>query len=326
MVTCVIGNQFLVFKSIAKNIAEVNNYIYADSPYDAYKKKCNNIIIVDNLLQRTGFMIKEWKRKTNGNVILYVVTEGYPTITPRTGFGEYISDSILVTPSNYSKIFIEESGFQVQSIIPHGIKVKDSVLGYENREKRLYYRSYYIKRKFPPYGINAIKKAINEKLPVEIYIRDDMYPNGIEDRHKVLSQIIPVKIENSFNTTIDKVYESIEKSQFFLNLSDGGGFELEVLESMVLGTPVITAYFPPISEYYPKNELTIDIDGDWYEQYPYVTIKHHIYNPDNMLEKMKYALELEKEKWQSISDNLREISKKYDYKVVYTEFKKLLGE
>ncbi len=319
---CTTGIQYAVFKKIARDIAEVNNFTYVETPAESIKKKCEKLIIVDNLLERTGFIAYRWEKETKKDIILYVVTEGYPTITPNNGFGNIIKNTPIITPSKYSKEFLEESGFSVDAVIPHGVKIPNKIKGYEEREKKMLYRSYYIKRKFPPYGIQAIRKALDQKIPIDIVVRDDMYPNGIEQRHQNLMKLLTFKIENSFAVNEENIYDQFSKYLFFLNISDGGGFELEVLENMALGTPVITAYFPPISEYYPKNDLVVETTGEWWEQYPYITIKHHVYDPDKMLETIKNAYDMDKSKWEQISNEIRERAKEYDYKKVYKEFKK----
>lgn len=324
MTVCTAGMLYLVFKKVAKDIAEANGYKYVETPFEGVRKGCKYLIITDNVNQRVGMIAKRWIKETGGNVIFYAVTEGYPSVTPNTGFGSIIKDITIVTPSEYSKRFLEESGFNVEAVIPHGVKVPEKIKGFDERDKKIIYRSYYLKRKFPPYGIKAVKKAIDEKLPVEIYVRDDMYPNDLEPRHKALSQLLPFKVENSFKTSEEQVINQFSSNLYFLNLSDGGGFELEILENMAVGTPVITSYFPPISEYYPKNELVIETKGEWYEQYPYLVIKHHIYYPEDMYKKIMYALTLTKDEWRKLSNQVREQAKKYEYKKVYSLFSKLI--
>ena len=324
MTVCTTGMLYLVFKKVAREVAEANGYTFVNTPYEGVKKGCKHLIIVDNVNQRVGFIAERWKKEVRGEVVFYAVTEGYPAITKNTGFGRSIDNTIIVTPSQYSKVLMEESGFHVDRVIPHGVKEMEGK-DYNEREKKLLYRSYYLKRKFPPYGIRALREAMKKNIPIDIYIRDDMYPSGMEPRHQILSRLLPFKVENSFQTSEERVYNQMSSYLFFLNLSDGGGFELEILENMMLGTPVITAYFPPISEYYPKNELTIETIRKWNEHYPYLDIIHHEYRAGDMLEKIEYAMNIDEKRWRAISSSLREKAKKYEYRKVYREFSKLVS-
>ena len=328
MNACAVGMQYLVFKQVARDIAEATGMGYAETPRDAARAGCRDLLIIDNVNERVGFIARRWRAEVGGDVIFYAQAEGPVVVTPRDGYGGHIAElTRIVTPSDYTRRWLEEAGYRVEAVVPHGVRVPEKVKGYRDRARRAIYRAYYIKRKFPPYGIAAVRKAMSQGYPITIYIRDDLYPNGLEPRHQALLQALGqgVVVENSWNTTREKVLSDIEGSLFFLNLADGGGFELEVLESMAVGTPVITAYFPPISEYYPRNELTVEPIGEWEEGYPYLTIVHHAYNPDDMVEAIRRAFEMPRERWESLSSELRERAREYDYRRVYQAFLKLLG-
>ena len=328
MEACAVGMQYLVFKQVARDVAEALGIRYAETPRDAARAGCRDLILVDNVNERVGFVARRWKAEAGGNVVFYAVAEGPVVVSPRDGYGRHIAElTTIVTPSGYARRWLEEAGYRVEAVVPHGMRVPENVKGYEGRARRAIYRAYYIKRKFPPYGIAAVRKALSQGYPITIYVRDDLYPNGLEPRHQQLLQLLggAVVVENSWATPREKVLSDIEGSLFFLNLADGGGFELEVLESMALGTPVITAYFPPISEYYPKSELTFDPAGEWDEQYPYLTIVHHAYSPDDMVEAIRRAFEMPRGRWEALSAELRERAKEYDYRKVYQAFSKLLG-
>ena len=322
--TCAVGMQYFVFKKVARDVAEANGFTFADSPHAAYRAGCRNLILVDNVTERAGFIAGHWRREVGGDVVFYAVTEGPPTISPRAGYGRALAAAAtIVAPSNFARQMIEEAGFRVEAVVPHGARVPERARGLAERKWALVYRAYYMKRKFPPYGISAVRLAVREGIPVEVFVRDALHPQGLEPRHQALRQVL--QFTPSPEEPEEMVYDQLSSYAFFLNLADGGGFELEVLESMALGTPVVTAYFPPISEYYPKNELTFDTVGEWEEHFPYLTIVHHEYRPEDMLEAMRRAISMDRRRWESLSSELRERAKEYDYRKVYQAFARLVG-
>jgi len=248
--------------------------------------------------------------KKDVQFIFYIVLEGniIPSFIPMI---QYLNDGIIITPSNYAKAKLEQAGFKVEKVIPHGVEV----YGYAkaSNTKGLGYISGYMERKYPNYLFPHIGK-----------FKDNFYV--ITNNINPYKQYFNVVSTNEYNLDDSFIYSFYKRLSFYLNISDSEGFGLTPLEALAFGNPVIAPRYEPLTEFLPnftlwvntKNEKRYENWGNW------LHIEHNIIDVDDLLKKVEIALNMSDNEYKELSYKSLEYSYKYDVTNVYVNFLEFL--
>ena len=188
-------------------------------------------------------------------VIYYVVCEGRLSWVP-----EHLKGQTVIAPSKFVKGCFEDVGLRVEAVIPHAVAGP-----FTERHKRVSESLLYI---------SATGKGTN-KWP---------------EHTRILWPSITTNIPGSPDAAIVELYKN---AGYYANLSDGEGFGLTVLEALAYGLPVITAKYPPITEftdgdcavYVPVQDVSFERTSMWQE------VKHNLYTLHSYQEGIRVALE-----------------------------------
>lgn len=168
----------------------------------------------------------------------------------------------IVARSNEAKNFISKFCNNVsETIIDHGVNLEKFTFC---KEKENYFAvsSQLIKRK----RINKIISAFSEYVKnidsdCKLYIMGDG-----EEKENLVSQAKELKIEDSIVFTgklpHDKLIDILKKAKGMLVYTEKDNNMVSVVESIAVGTPVITTSVPYNAEYIKKYSLGI-VDDNW---------------------------------------------------------------
>ncbi len=282
---------------------------------------CRYVIYFDNLHWQTRSVVTFLRPE---RTILYMVAEGPSNVRLTTPFDRVIGKvKAIVAPSKFSAEFLNDAlkpvNRQVDIIIPHGIRIPDKVRPI-NEKKGMLYRTYYMKRKFPGYGIEAVLKfhELHPDYPIDILV-----PGGPMDIIYVVKAIPFSKVTGDL--PYEKVEELYDTHRFWLNLSDNEGFGIMPIEAMAHGEVVIAAGIPTIAETVPSDSnFIIPVDGTWEEPWGYLNIRHYKYRAEDMVEAMERAINTPEAVLEEYSRRNVEWAKQFDYKKVYSRFLELI--
>ncbi len=305
---CVSSQSPFSMKEQAKMIAEANGFYYEENTIRC--KDYDKAIYLGNInteaLSRIAFL-------RDKKVVFYTVAEGRITTRPSIWIK---NTEHIVAPSNFAKAKLEEAGLDVCCVIPHGVRIPKAFIPISEKKGYLY-RAYYQKRKFPDYGIEALKK-IQKESDVDIFLTGMPLDKQFLQKYKV--KAIINKIVN--RAELEKLYDT---HRFYLNLSDNEGFGLTPLEAMSFGEVVITAKYPTIMEYLPEEcNITVDVKYIWNEKLWYEWIEHYAYDSEEYYRAFLKSKLLRDEKLEEMSlcNVLR--AKEYDFKKIYKKFEELV--
>jgi len=239
MVTVIPSLPFSIQK-VGKDIAKVNNWNIVlptkmgTLPEDAYAIN-DDIMIVGNVDPYLSNVIMIFGRKIK---LAYLVAEGEINQIPQI-MGFSMLKSKIVTPSKFSKNFLEHFGFSDIDIIPHYIPIppyeepktihtgKDIVYGWLGGT---------IERKYP----NFIGPMLNELKHEGIFTR--LLTAGANPFLNLFTEIRTNEYEVE---DLSDWYRSID---IFWNISGNEGFGITPLEAMSHGKPAILPDIPPFDE------------------------------------------------------------------------------
>ena len=268
--------------------------------------------------------------------IWYTVTEG---ITKHiSGFTPQLNRKIIVTPSNFSKRCIEETGAKVKEVIPHQADNNLEI----DEDFGLKWRAKYPKdKKLLVYiGNPARRKGLLElKEAVEILARKR------KDFHVVIHTINQPKLQGynikqleHSNITLELEFGLISKAQalakmkyadFYVHPAKGEGFGLPVLEALQLGKPLICINAFGVNEIANReNSFMVEPYSESLEDYPPTGIqltkfKVVNYHPKDLAETIDMALDSPKSLIQEkIAKGFETVEK---FRNTYKRFKELLG-
>jgi len=254
-------------------------------------------------------------------VIMYLVSEG-PVRTPLT---KAVNKQIVVTPTEFVKKMFELKGVHVYGVIPHGVEVPEKVKPVTEKNG-FYYRAYYLERKYPKYGLQALEEYVKRygSQDFDIWLVGDPFTQD----YFLQARFPFMKIKNPL--TPDELRQLYDNHLFFLNLSDAEGFGLQPLEAMAYGEIVITPYYPAIREYLPVDcNIAVGVKRYWLEKLDYEYILHAEYSPEDYLKAMEIAREMalhDRETLAKWSECNRKVASKYDYRLVYQAFVELIEQ
>ncbi|RLG86904.1 MAG: hypothetical protein DRO39_01995 [Thermoprotei archaeon] len=250
--------------------------------------------------------------KTNHNIrgfIFYMTVEGNVRESHLRHI-QWLHDGVIVTPSHYVKRKLEQCGFRVEKVIPHGVEVYGDVK--RRNTGTLGYIAGYLQRKYPRYGVEAVRMA---------GVRPYLITTGNNPYLKYFS-VVSTKEYHDAHVPDWKVLKLYRDSAFYLNLSDAEGFGITPLEACAMGTPVIAPRYPPLTEFLLPFTLWVPVTGRvWYENWGgWLDIEHHEYRPADMARVIRRALGMSDREYEELSAKCIEHALRYDIRRVYTQF------
>jgi glycosyltransferase involved in cell wall biosynthesis len=279
---------------------------------------CRRVVYLDNLHQGVRSVITYLNPR---NVIFYAVAEGPSIIRLDNVFDAIYKDlRAVVSPSKFAAGFIQDAlarwGIKNVDVIPHGIVVPPS-WSPQDKKWGMYYRAYYMKRKYPGYGIQALVEFMRRhpNYPIDVIVP------GAPGDYTYLRGLIPgIKFEDFI--PYDTVRKYYDMHRFWLNLADNEGFGMQPLEAMAAGEVVITSLYPAISEYLPlESNFWVRTYDTWDEPWIYLNIRHYVYNSGEFLDTMERAIEAPVDVLQSYAEVNRKRAEEYEYHKVYAKFR-----
>jgi len=247
--------------------------------------------------------------------IFYLVVEGHIM----DSFLEKIErfrDGIIVVPTNYVYDKLRRVGFKPDMVIHHGIeRVERHKL---KNTKSFCYIAGYLPRKYPHYGIEAI--ALAGVKPFVITTSDNPYMNYFN--------VVSDKEYSITHVPDSKVYDLYRNHSWYLNLSDTEGFGVTPLEAMGFGCVPIAPRIPPFLEILPDWILWVKLTGRvWYQNWGnWLWIEHFEYDVDDMVKRIKEALEMDDDEFEELSKRAVEHAKNFHFLKTYSKFVELLDE
>ena len=273
----------------------------------------------------------EAKNAAKGNAFFYATIEGIPYVHLAQWYSVKYVD--FIANSYFTKDMLEKAGLRVVDVIHHAIDMGEVRLA-----KRLVQQ---LRRKlendFPGKTIFCYVGRDDHRKQLDRLMKAiDILNEKAKDRF-VLLMHVELRRPDLFkrpNVYITGEFGKLKHQQVlaFMGACDYlvfpsvcEGFGLPVLESMAMGTPVVHAWFPPLSEFSLKEyNVVFDYDDIEYwktsaEQY----FVMHMYDPKNLAEAMIRAMDI-KEHYPSEYNDMRskvaEHAKKWDYRNVYKKF------
>lgn len=264
----------------------------------------------------------------------YGVIEGR-TLALNDLMKEYLHNRV-VTPSNFSRQMLEESGIKVKDVIPHGFIPEqygfkgDLVRSIIERFKGkilLYYLSSGIRRK----GITPLIEAMSTvaKKHPEAILYLDVLPQFMEEHWRTVQKFKLQKnvvVEGNFGTmTKDQVVAKYHACDLYVNGSLGEGFCVPTVEAMLCGKPVVTCDFPPVNEHVDEScGWLVPYDHvEWENYLGIVDIKEHVYKPEAFAEAIIDALDHPEEIKEKGVKAYEKAVHKYNYLATYKRFLEL---
>jgi glycosyltransferase involved in cell wall biosynthesis len=239
------------------------------------------------------------------NPILYVTVEGPLNVRPT-----WMKAFHVVAVSNYVKEKLEEADIPVSMVIHHGVDVMPKLKLSNNRT--FGYIAGYMKRKYPLYGIEALKRA---------GVRLKAITNKTNPFLDALDPIL-----EAYTLPPSAIQEFYYQIAWYLNLSDSEGFGLTPLEACASGTPVIAPEIPPLKEILPSSTLWVRLTGEvWYEQFSFEMIEHFVYDIEHMVKRIEEAKEMGNERYAALSRECVSHGLRYNIFMTYKKFLELWG-
>jgi len=303
-------------KQVALRIANANNWEYRNNPFAVRDWKY--LVYVSDPRLDTLFIASKLPAD---HVIVYLVSEG----PIRTNLRQSLNRQRVITPTTFVKKMAEYKGIRVDGVIPHGIEIPDKVKNV-NEKNGYFYRAYYLERKYPKYGLQALRKFVDKYgvKDIDIYLVGEPF---IRDYY-LQTQFPFMKIKNPI--PLNELKELYNNHLFYLNLSDAEGFGLTPLEAMSYGEIIITAYYPAIQDYIDVDcNIVVGVKNYWYETLDYEYIIHAEYDSEDYFKAMEISRDLalnDRFTLQKFSACNQLIAKKYDYRNVYKNFAKIIEE
>jgi|GEM_PF-1631154 len=263
--------------------------------------------------------------------IMYVTVEGVPK--KRYIKDWIVSECMYYAVSEYVKEMLEKVGVPVIDIIYHGVNFDDVRKAKENIsfKKKLLHSKVNAKVIFgtvssslPRKGLKMLTHVANlvaEEIPdAKFYVFTKITPAG-----QVLTGKNIIVDQRFGKLTRDEVLSLIGSFDYYLCPSHAEGFGLPLLEANAMGVPVICGEYKPLTEITsPKSTLYVPIYGVEERDDGYgILFTYHLYNADDMAEKVKEAYEIymsNQEKYQQMCRDAEENAKKFDILKTYSKF------
>ena len=279
---------------------------------------------------------REAKKELNGRVVYYTTIEGKPK---RLAFPQWVfRDVEFIANSHYTAKMLQSIGLKVKDIIHHGI------LSEEVKLASYYARKYenIIKSKFknrvvfgtvsdllPRKGLDKLIEATKMLLKkrqdfvVLLITKKDIMPHI----QTIPNMFMVCEFGSRDHTEIMGFYGAID---YLIHPALAEGFGLPVLEAMAMGTPVIHAWYEPLSEFSHKDaNLTFPPSLIRYvDTQEGILYEFHEYDPEDLAEMMEKAIDIKlkhKDEYEDRKAKVKEQAMKFKSEELYKRIYQHLG-
>jgi len=283
---------------------------------------------------------RDYRETLNMPCILYTTVEGrIPRVLVKAWM---LRDIEFIANSRYTREKLEEVGFSVRDVIPHGL-VREVI-----QHARLYGRmtrrrleakfgaalkdkvifgvvSSSHRRKGLDYLAKAVEYLAQKRKDFTVYVLSDTGAT------KFIRPSPHVIIDTNFgNLNREDVLTLIASFDYLVMPSLAEGFGLPLIEANALGRPVIHCAYPPLTENSdPSINLTFPyLDIELYDCNDGILYELHVYDPRELALTMEEAIEMlqqRRSEYEQRSETAQKILDKYDAETHYTRLLQHLG-
>ena len=309
------------------------------SYYD-WKKVCDALILVypvSPVWSISHFLhYYNAKKQLQGRVLFYTTCDGVPK---RYQFADWCFREVqLVANSNFTRKCLERCGFKVIDVVHHGVLTEELKLAqYKvNEYKRIIQKRFGDRIVFGVVSDDNPRKGIDKLLNALRILqqkRDD-YVVLLVSKKNVVAKLKDVK--NVYLTAEFGSRQHFEILGFmgachftiFPSLCEG--FGLPVLESMSMKTPVIHAWFEPLTEFSIKDgNITIDIIGEYeYDSQEGIFYIMHEYDEVELANAIDSAIDIVKKyksQYEDMQIKVYEQAMKFKSEDLYSKLLDMIG-
>jgi len=259
---------------------------------------------------------------------VYVTVEGVPT--PATYLCSNLPKLEFIAVSEFAKSCLEQAHLKVIDVVHHGIDLQEvqQALKFAEFEKSKFKERFgdsivflYVGRNDPRKNLKGLLQAVDilENKGIHDFVvllhTDPSIIDSIKSPHvQFLSKF------GSLNHV--QVLKLMAMSDYLVFPSISEGFGLPVLEANSVGTPVLHAWFPPLSEFSSKV-FNFTWDFDERELVQNMNRQYwifHKYNPLSLAEMMEMAIDIfknKKDEYEDYQKQAKQHAKKFDYRKIY---------
>lgn len=259
---------------------------------------------------------------------IYVTIEGVPILSP------HIDDNLMrldiIANSFFTKECLTSVGMRVIDVVHHAIDYELCKKIYEKKEamKKVLHEKYKDKcillvnaRNDPRKGFPLLVKALDmvnqtHHGKFKVIVHTDKMPPELQRKPYV------VTLSKFGALPYINVLRLMASVDYLIFPSVCEGFGLPVLEANAVGTPVIHAWFPPLSEFsskefnfvfnYFERKLVRPQSGQYWV--------FHLYDPEWLADMIKYAIDTyfeSREEYENYCAQAHEHAEKWDYRKRY---------
>ena len=242
----------------------------------------------------------------------------------------------VVTPSNFSREMLEQSGIKVKGVIPHGFIPEDyafkgdlvrSIIERFKGKILLYYLSSGIRRKGITPLIEAMSTVVKKHPEALLYL--DVLPQFVEQHWQTVQKFKLEKnvvIEGNFgNMPKELVVAKYYACDLYVHPAFSEGFGIPIVEGMLCGKSAVIVDAAPMNEHIDeKCGYLVPYDHvEWENYLGIVNIKEHVFKPEAMAEAIIYALDHPEETIEKGYKAYEKALSKYHYLKTYKKFLEL---
>ena len=297
--------------------------------YDAKKEFDRGIIFIpfDPIYAPSWFLLQRDYSLHGIPSVTYVTVEGEPK---KWLVRDWIKrDCTFIANSNFTKRMLARIGIDVIDLIPHGINLE--FLRSIKPDKKKLKRELNAKIIFgtvasnlPRKGLDSlatVARKLSETLPDAKFYVLTTFQGALN-----FAGLKNVYVSKQFGKlSREEVLSLIGSFDFYICSSYAEGFGLPLLEAEAFGIPVIYPSYEPLTEItHPTANLPVKIEAeDYVDQEQGILYLIHKYNPDDMAEQVEKAYEIytcKPEKYEKMSNQVKEFAKKFDCVKTYSKF------
>lgn len=271
------------------------------------------------------------KPRLGERIVFYTTVEGRPV--PQLASRPIFKHVEWVPNSKFTKKMLETVGWRTTQVVYHGVDPMEpervKIIAKRMRKE--------IEQTYGGKVIIGLVSAWNVRKGIEKLVEAvNILNNSMEKEFVVLAiterpkgmKILPgnfIFYKDYNEVTHEQIMAFYQSIDFLVAPTQCEGFGMPILEAMISKTPVVHAWFEPLSEFSTQ---------EWNIVFPYAEVeevesrgglffKIHKYFPEDLAEAMKYAIEVfrkEKETYEEMREKVFERAKEFDIDKTYQYF------